>query len=132
MGSEHANAVVVRSFFDALASRDVAVANACLADDAVWRFPGQRGGLAGDHVGREAIFRFLARVMQLTNGTFHLEIEDVTASDDGAVVLFTGQAERNGKTLHNPTALHARIRDGLIVELREFVWDLPRVEDFWS
>lgn len=130
--TEHPNAALVRAFFHALSDRDVAAANLLLADDAVWRFPGERGGLAGDHAGREAIFRFLMKVMQLTNGTFSLDIEDVTASDDGAVVLFTGHGERNGKTLHNPTALHVRIRDGKITELREFVWDLPHVEDFWS
>ncbi len=103
-----------------------------LADDAMWHFPGERGALAGDHVGREGIARFLASVMTLTNGTFDLDIHDITASDEHAVVLFTGHGDRNGKTLHNPTALVVRIADGKVIELREYVWDIAHVDDFWA
>jgi ketosteroid isomerase-like protein len=46
--------------------------------------------------------------------------------------LFTGRAQRNGKTLENPTALAVTMRDGRAVEFREFVWSLEHVEDFWS
>jgi ketosteroid isomerase-like protein len=129
---EHTNAALIRRLFDALANREVAVALSIIAEDAVWYFPGTRGALAGEHCGRDAILRFLASVMTLTGGTFHLEIEDVTASDDNAVVLFTGHGQRDGKTLHNPTALRVRIRDAQAVEFREFVWDLAHVEDFWA
>jgi len=38
----------------------------------------------------------------------------------------------DGRTLHNPTALRIDIRDGKIVELWEYVWDLEHVEDFWA
>lgn len=37
-----------------------------------------------------------------------------------------------GKELDNPTCLRARLRDGQIAELWEFVWDLYAVDDFWS
>ena len=70
--------------------------------------------------------------MVLTDGTFALELEDVTASDDNVVVLFTGRGQRNGKSLHNPTALRVQIRDGAAVEFTEFVWDLDHVEEFWA
>jgi uncharacterized protein len=129
---EHPNAALVRRFFAALGERDAATALSLLADDAVWRFPGTRGQIAGDHVGREGIVRFLHSVMTLTNGTFDLEIHDITASDEHAVVLFTGHGERNGKTLDNPTALVVRISGGKVIEFREFVWDIAHVDDFWS
>ncbi len=128
----HPNAALVRRLFEALAKREVAVALAIIAPDAVWHFPGTRGALAGEHRGREAIVRFLTSVMTLTGGTFHMDIDDVAASDDGAVLLFTGHGQRNGKTLDNPTALRVRIHDGQAVEFREFVWDLAHVEDFWA
>ncbi|HEY5638872.1 MAG TPA: nuclear transport factor 2 family protein [Dehalococcoidia bacterium] len=129
---EYANAALVRSLFAALERRDGPAVQALIAEDAVWRFPGKRGLLAGEHRGREAITRFLTQVMALTNGTFALEVEDVTASDDNAVVLFTGRGERNGKRLHNPTALRIQIRDGAATEFTEFVWDLDHVEEFWA
>jgi uncharacterized protein len=129
---EHPNAALIRRLFQAFGERDFATAQSIIAEDAVWYFPGTRGALAGEHRGREAILRFLASVMTLTGGTFHLDIEGVTAGDDNAVVLFTGHGQRNRKTLDNPTALRVRIRDGQAIEFREFVWDLSHVEDFWS
>jgi ketosteroid isomerase-like protein len=129
---EHPNTALIRRLFQAFAERDFAAAQSIVAENAVWHFPGTRGALAGEHRGREAILRFLASVMTLTGGTFHLDIEDITASDNNAVVLFAGHGQRDGKTLDNPTALRVRIRDGQAVEFREFVWDLAHVEDFWA
>jgi uncharacterized protein len=130
--AEHLNAALIRRLFQAFAERDFATTQSIIAEDAVWYFPGTRGALAGEHRGREAIFRFLASVMTLTGGTFHLDIEDITASENIVVVLFTGHGQRDGKTLDNPTALRVRIRDGQAVEFREFVWNLAHAEDFWS
>jgi ketosteroid isomerase-like protein len=132
MPNEHPNATLIRRLFAALAERDAATALSIIAEDAVWCFPGEGGALAGEHRGREEIAHFLGSVPKLTGGTFHIDLDDVVASDDNAVVLFTGHGERNGKTLANDTALVVRIRDGQAVEFREFVWDLPTVEDFWS
>ena len=129
---DHPNAEIVRRLFRAFAERDVAAVNELIAEDAVWTFPGERGQLAGEHRGREAIAAFLGKVMVLTNGSFHLDLHDVTASDEHAVALFTGHGERNGKTLNNPTALVITMRDGRCADFREFVWNLPEVDDFWS
>jgi hypothetical protein len=129
---EHPNAVAVRRLFQALATRDAAAVNEIIPEDAVWRFPGRRGALAGDHRGRDQIISFLVSVMTLTGGTFRLEIEDITASDSNVVVLFTGRGERNGQTLTNPTALRVRMVAGRPAEFVEFVWDLENVDDFWS
>ncbi len=129
---EHPNAAVVRAMFEAFERRDIAAATAPLTADAVWRFPGRRGGLAGEHRGHAGIITFLAQVMTLTSGTFRLELHDITASDDHVVVLFTGHGERIGKQLDNPTCLRIRMQDGLVAEIWEFVWDLDHVEDFWS
>lgn len=132
MPSEHPNATLLRRLFKAFAERDVATVQSIIADDAVWRFRGSRGALAGEYHGREEIAHFLGSVPSLTGGTFHIDLKDVTASDGHAVVLFTGHAQRKGKTLENPTALVVRIHDGQAVEFSEFVWDLPTVDDFWS
>ncbi|MEX0681843.1 MAG: nuclear transport factor 2 family protein [Dehalococcoidia bacterium] len=129
---DHPNAIIVRSLFAALASRNVGAVKVAIADDAIWRFPGRRGLLAGEHRGREAILAFLANVIVLTNGTFSLKVEDITASGENVVVLFTGRGERKGRTLHNPTALRIRIAEGKAVEFTEFVWDLEHVEEFWA
>jgi ketosteroid isomerase-like protein len=128
----HPNAEIVRRLFRAFAERNVATVNSLIAEEAVWTFPGQRGQIAGEHRGREAIAALLGKVLVLTSGTFHLDLHDVTASDENAVALFTGSGQRNGKTLNNPTALVITIRDGRCADFREFVWNLPEVDDFWS
>jgi uncharacterized protein len=130
--AEHANARRVRDLFAAFRCGDLAVIEDVIAPACAWRFPGRRGQLAGDHVGRDAILRFLLLVPELTQGTFHLDLIDVVANDHHAVALFHGHGSRNGKRLDNPTCLHIRLEGGRAVEIREFVWDLEHVEDFWS
>jgi ketosteroid isomerase-like protein len=129
---DHPNVTTIRDLFAALRQRDAATVTRLIPEDAVWLFPGRRGKLAGEHRGRDAILRFLASVMTLTEGTFELDIEDVIGGDDHVVVLFTGHAQRNGKTLDNPTCLRITMRDGLPSQFREFVWDLGHVDDFWA
>ncbi len=125
-------AALTEKLFDAFARRDVAAAAAMIAEDAVWRFPGTNGALAGDHSGREAIFAFLFKVMELTGGTFHSERVALAGDERTAFLHFIGRAERNGKHLENPTCLMLVFDDGKLIEAREWVWDLAHVEDFWG
>lgn len=129
---EHPNATLVRALFDAFARRDLAAILAVVPEDVVWHFPGRRGRIAGTHRGRDAVLGFLASVQDLTSGTFHLDLGDVTASDTHAVALFRGRGTRAGRQLDNPTSLVIRIERGRIAEVREFVWDLYHVDEFWS
>jgi ketosteroid isomerase-like protein len=128
----HPNAQRVHDLFAAFRRGDVAVISDVLADDVVWRFPGRKGRIAGDHSGRDAVFAFLASVMQLTSGSFHLDLEHVVADDDYAVAMFTGHGERDHKTLRNPTCLKIRLRGGKVAEVWEFVWNLYEVDEFWA
>ena len=130
--NEHPNAALVRELFDAFGRGDVARIQEMIPQEAIWRFPGRKGKLAGTHEGRDAIFAFLLNVATLTNGTFHLDLIDVVANDRNAVALFKGSGRRDGKVLDNPTCLRLRFEDGKIVEVWEFVWDLYDVDEFWS
>jgi ketosteroid isomerase-like protein len=132
MTGEHPNAARIRGLFAAFAARDLARVRAAIAETAVWHFPGRTGKLAGSHTGHAGIFAFLARVMELTGGTFHLDLEAVLADDDRAVVLFRGHGQREARVLDNPTCLVIRLADGRATEFREFVWDLYDVDRFWS
>lgn len=132
MNADHPNAARIRALFVAFESGDLATITASIPDDAVWHFPGRRGRLAGSHVGRAAILRFLALVPALTDATFHLELEHVLADDAWAAVFFRGRARRGDQTLDNPTVLRVRLRDGRLREVWEYVWDLDHVEAFWA
>jgi ketosteroid isomerase-like protein len=111
---EHPNATRIRQMFAAFRSGDVATIRDLIPEDAMWHFPGRRGQLAGTHRGREAIFTFLLSVQALSQGTFRFDLVDVVANDVTAVALFHGHAERNGKTLDNPTCLRMRLDAGQV------------------
>jgi len=130
--AEHSNAALVRNLFAAFRANDLATIEKTVPERAIWHFPGRAGKLAGEHRGRDAILTFLLQVVELTDGTFELDLIDVLASDRWAVALFRGSGSRDGKTLDNPTCLRMRIEDGQIVEIHEFVWDLYHVDEFWS
>jgi ketosteroid isomerase-like protein len=130
--SEHSNARRIRDLLAAFEKGDLATITSVIPEDAIWHFPGRRGKLAGSHVGREAILRFLLQVPALTGGTFHLALEHVIADDTHAAVFFRGSGERDGKRLDNPTVLRIDLRDGQAQEIWEYVWDLDHVEAFWS
>lgn len=129
---EHPNVATVRALFAAFRSGDVAAIVEAVPVDLVWHFPGRRGGLAGAHRGRDAVLAFLARVMELTEGTFHLDLETIVGDDRVVVALFRGHGRRVAKTLDNPTCLKVRFENGKPREIHEFVWDLFEVDDFWA
>ena len=131
MSDEHPNAARVRALFHAFHERDLAAIRDAIAADAVWHFPGENL-LAGSHRGHAGILAFLARVGQLTDGSFALALEDVVANDRTAVAFFRGSGRRAGRTLDNPTCLKIRLEQGRAVEIHEFVWDQRHVDEFWS
>lgn len=132
MSGEHPNATRIRALFAAFANGDLATITAAIPEDAAWHFPGRRGRLAGSHVGRAAILRFLALVPALTDATFRVELEHVVADEEWAAVFFRGRARRSERVLDNPTVLRVRMRDGPLREVWEHVWDLDHVEAFWA
>ena len=131
--SEHPNAMRVRDLFAAFRDQDIEAIQRAIVKDCVWHFPGRSGALAGSHQGYEGIFAFLARVGELTDGTFHLDLEDVVANDARAIALFRGHGRRSdGRQLDNPTCLVIRLKDGTVVDIHEYVWNLYEVDDFWA
>jgi hypothetical protein len=51
------------------------------------------------------ILDFFARTMELTGGTFRVELHDVVANDEHAVALYVARGEREGKTQEDKSVL---------------------------
>ncbi len=68
------NDAVVRRIFDAFARKEGLALRGLFAEDAVWSVPG-RGVMAGTYEGRDAIFRFLAKLAKETDGTYGSELD---------------------------------------------------------
>jgi uncharacterized protein len=125
------NEAVVRKIFDAFAQKEGLALRGLFADDAVWSVPG-RGVMAGTYSGREAIFRFLAKLTRETGGTYGSELIDVLASDDRAAALYRARGTRHGRTLELDQVLLFVIEDGLVRRVLALPSDPETFEQFWG
>ena len=125
------NEAIVRRIFDAFARKEGLALRGLFADDAVWSVPGN-GVMAGRYEGREAIFRFLARLPKETDGTYGSELVDVLASNDRAAALYRALGTRHGRTLELDQVLLFRIEDGLVRGVLALPSDPDAFEAFWA
>ena len=126
-----ANQEVVRRIFGAFAEKQGFALRDLFAPDAVWVVPGD-GAMAGVHRGREAIFRFLARLPKETDGTYSSELVDVLVSDNRAAALYRASGERHGRRLDLVQVLLFRIEGGLVHEVLALPSDPAVFEAFWA
>ena len=125
------NAAIVERIFDAFARKEGLALRGLFAEDAVWSVPG-RGVMAGTYEGREAIFRFLARLTKETDGTYASELIDVLASDDRAAALYRARGARQGRTLELDQVLLFDVDDGLVRRVLALPSDPDAFEAFWA
>jgi len=125
------NEAIVRRIFDAFARQEGLALRGLFAEDAVWSVPG-RGIMAGVYEGREAIFRFLARLPKETGGTYGSELIDVLASDVRAAALYCARGNRLGRTLELDQVLLFGIEDGLVRQVLALPSDPDAFEAFWA
>ena len=96
--AQHANIQRSKRAYEAFGKGDMATVSDLLADDVLWHVSGS-SPLAGDYKGKDAVFGFFGKLMEMTGGTFKLEVHDILANDEHSVTLLTATAERNGKKL---------------------------------
>jgi ketosteroid isomerase-like protein len=125
------NEAIVRRIFDAFARTEGLALRGLFAEDAVWSVPG-RGVMAGVYEGREAIFRFLAKLPKETDGTYASELIDVLASRDRAAALYRARGTRHGRTLELDQVLLFRIDGGLVRRVLALPSDPEAFETFWA
>jgi ketosteroid isomerase-like protein len=125
------NAAIVRRIFDAFARKEGLALRGLFAEDAVWSVPGS-GAMAGVYEGREAIFRFLARLPKETGGTYGSTLIDVLASENRAAALYRASGARNGRRLELDQVLLFRIDGGLVRHVLALPSDPDAFEAFWA
>lgn len=113
--AEHPNVARIRDGYAAFGKGDFTVLNDLFAEDLLWHDPG-RNQLAGDYRGREAVYGLFGRLMELTEGTFSLDIQSVFADDEHGVALVVSSASRGGRSVSSTDAHIFRLRDGQVAE----------------
>lgn len=128
----HKNARVVSRAYRAFNEGDIDTLTRLFDDEAAWHTPGE-GTIAGDRVGRDAVFEQFARYDAETDGTFRAELQHVLADDDGRVVgIHHNSASRGGKQLDVDCCIVFDVKNGRIVSGREHFYDLHNWETFWA
>lgn len=113
--AEHANVDRIKDGYAAFAKGDFAVLNELFAEDLLWHEPG-RSQLAGDYRGRDAVYGLFGRLMEITEGSFQLDVQAVFADDERGVALVVASASRGGRSVESTDAHIFRLRDGQVVE----------------
>jgi ketosteroid isomerase-like protein len=125
------NAELIRRGYAAFARADLPTVFDIFDQDITWHVPGS-SPLSGDYKGHGEVGGFFARTMELSGGTFAIDIQDVLAQQDQVVVLCTVSAERHGQSWSSPEVHVWRVAGGRAVAFREFQGDEQTEDAFWS
>jgi len=124
---------IVRSFFDAFASRDLAALSTLFHEDATWyRRNDDRFG--GRHHGSDGITAYLAEAAQLSAGTLRAEPRSFMADGAGRVcvpVQVSG-TRPDGRSFDDPQVALFTIEDGRVRSVEQYVGDPAAVTAFWA
>ena len=126
-----ANAAVMRRGVDAFAVGDMATLTDIFSPDIKWHVPG-RSAIAGDYIGRDAVFGLFGKIVTLTNGTLKVNAREIIGDEQGGVFIMNDTGERNSKKLDATLMLRVHMRDGKFVEVWEHIADLYAYDAFWS
>jgi uncharacterized protein len=116
--AEHPNVARIRDGYAAFAKGDFDTLNELFAEDLVWHIGG-RNQLAKDYRGRDEVYGFFGRLLELTDGTFHIDLHTVFADAEHGVALVATSASRGGKSVRINEAHVYHLRDGRVTEF----WD---------
>ena len=97
-----------------MAKGDFAALNDLFAEDLLWHEPGRNQLPATTRTGGR--LRVLGRLMEVTEGSFHLDLQAVFADDERGVALVVSTASRGGRSVNANDTYIFYLRDGKVVE----------------
>jgi ketosteroid isomerase-like protein len=130
--AEHPNVELIRSGYNAYSTGDMDVLTNLFADDIVWHVAG-RSQLAGVYKGRDQVFGFFGKIMEISGGTSKLDVHDILANDEHGVAIVTGTGSRPDGASFSGQDVHIfHIRDGQVVEFWDSPVDQYGSDEFWG
>jgi ketosteroid isomerase-like protein len=127
----HSNEGLLRRGYEAFAAGDIQTVLGILADDIAWHIGGENQ-ISGDYHGHDEVVGFFGRLVEVTNGTFRLDVEQYLANDTHGAVLCTAYAARDNRELVMREVHTWRLADGKATEFWGFVWDDEVADSFFS
>ena len=125
--SEHPHVAQLREGYEAFGKGDIAALDELFAEDIRWHEPG-RNQLAGTYESRAAVYEFFGRLMEVTEGSLHIERRTILADDDPAVALVDIPARRGEQSFAVTNAHVFRFAGDRVVEFWEMSGDQHAVD----
>jgi uncharacterized protein len=123
----HPNEDLLRRGYAAFGVGDLETVFGILSDDILWHNGGSNQ-VTGDYRGHEEVMGFFGKLIELTGGTFQLDIHDVLANDTHGVVLVTAHAERDGQPMAAREVNVWHLADGKATEFWVFPEDTAELD----
>jgi ketosteroid isomerase-like protein len=127
----HPNEDLLRRGYEAFAGGDLQAVQEFFADDILWHAPG-RNPLSGDYKGAQEVLAFLGKTMEMSGGTFGLDVHDLLADDEHGVALVVARGQRQGKSLEDRQVHVMHIQGGKVAEFWAHPGDQYAVDEFWA
>jgi hypothetical protein len=127
----HPNEELARKGYKAFSAGDMDTVRTLFAEDIIWHVPG-RNPLSGDYKGQGEVFVLFAKTMEMTKGTFKLEVHDILANDQHIVTLVVASGQRDGKRMEDRQAHVSHVENGKITEFWLHPGDQYAVDEFWA
>lgn len=102
-------------------------------ENIVWYTPGNHP-LSGRIQGIPAVYDWMQKSAEVTDGTFRADTHHIMADEEAAVVVATWRGERKGLVLEMPGVQLFRFHPETkkVIESRIWVYDDEFVNKFWS
>jgi uncharacterized protein len=127
----NANEELLRRGYAAFAAGDIDTVLGVFAEDIAWHISGQ-SQISGDYHGHQEVVGFFGKIMEITGGTFRLDVHDVLANDAHGAVLATAFAQRAGKPFQMREVHTWHLSGGKATEFWAFEEDSAETDRFFS
>ena len=132
MFTDTADAVLVRRTFAAFNDGDFDVLSQILAEDIVWEATGAHP-LAGSYKGREEVYGFLGRAVELTEGTLRPHPLDIAGVDGRVLVRSQTTGRRpDGRQVDVEEFMIIEVGGGQVRRVRSSVPEQATWDAFWA
>jgi ketosteroid isomerase-like protein len=131
--AEHPNTQLIRDGYQAFSRGDMARLSELFTQDIQWH---EAGGptvpIAGDYKGQAAVFEMFGRLVELTDGQFHVVLIECVADDHQAVAIHEVSARRGRHTYQSREAIVFHLLEGKVTDAWHTVPDIDAFDGFWA
>ncbi|MEV3989543.1 nuclear transport factor 2 family protein [Streptomyces sp. NPDC049837] len=130
--AEHPDAALVRKAYEAFTTGDMDTVASLMTGDCTHHAPGE-SQMSGHIKGRDNVMAHFGKLMELTHGTFRVELQDVFADGRGHVMaVHKWHGDRGDRGIEMKGGLFVTLLGGKFSDVDECVEDIDEADAFWG